>query len=70
MKNETQLQMFYRVSRSIGEVNQLFLELVKDGLTREELQKLIDKRPELWQRFDTWLDKLPSKKGEDDALQS
>jgi hypothetical protein len=52
--------MFYRAQRNIAEVNETFLQLVKDGMTREDLKRNIERRPELWSRFESWLDKLPS----------
>lgn len=55
----SQTQMFYRASRQTSEVNQLFLDLVEDGLTRSELERNIARRPQLWGRFSSWLDKLP-----------
>lgn len=58
---QTQEQMFYAAERRAAETNQQFLELVADGMTREELQHCIERRPALWRRFDGWLDKLPSK---------
>lgn len=57
----TQEHMFYRAQRQIADANLLFLELVEDGLTREELQTNINRRPSLWSRYVNWLDKLPSK---------
>lgn len=57
----TQMQIFYQEQRKIAETNQLFLDMVNDGLTREELQRNIDRRPSLWGRFANWLPKLPSK---------
>jgi len=56
----TQEQLFYRAHTQISETNLQFLEFVKDGLTREELQRNIDRRPSLWGRFANWLPKLPS----------
>ena len=56
---KTQLQLFYEAQTKAHELNETFLELVRDGLTRKELQQNIDKRPELWGRFKNWLDKLP-----------
>jgi uncharacterized protein (UPF0262 family) len=56
----SQEQMYYAAVRSSTEVNLQFLEFVKDGLTREELQTNINRRPGLWGRFSAWLDKLPS----------
>lgn len=56
----TQKDMFYKARRQIAEVNNLFLEFVKDGsMTRQRLEKLIERRPELWGRFVIWLDRLP-----------
>ncbi len=54
-----QVQMYYAAERRAGELNELFLEMVRDGMTRDELQKLIDKRPERYGRFSNWLDRLP-----------
>ena len=57
----TQMQMYYAASRQVAETNNTFLELVKDGMTREELAQNIARRPALWQRFEDWLPVLPSK---------
>jgi hypothetical protein len=57
----TQLQMFYREQRNIAEANQLFLDMVKDGMTRQELQAMIDRMPGKWGRFSNWLNVLPEK---------
>ncbi len=59
-RQRTQLQMFYSAHRQVAETNNTFLELVKEGLTREELEINIERSPALWQRFENWLDKLPS----------
>lgn len=56
----TQTQMFYAEQRKIAETNSTFLELVRDGMTREELKRNIERRPSLWSRFEGFLDKLPS----------
>ena len=60
IRQRTQLQRFYAAHRQVAETNNTFLELVKEGLTREELEINIERRPALWQRFENWLDKLPS----------
>lgn len=57
---ETQMQMFYEERQKIAEANEIFLFFVDDGMTREELQQNIDRRPSHWKRFENWLDKLPS----------
>jgi len=55
----TQKQMYYRAVEKSAEVNELFLEMVKLGLTKQELVKNINRRPSLWKRFENWIDKLP-----------
>ena len=60
-RQRTQLQMFYSAHRQVAETNNAFLELVKEGMTREELARNIERRPALWQRFENWLPVLPSK---------
>lgn len=58
---QNQAQMFYRASRHNAELDLLFSELVKSGLTREELLKNIERHPALWERWQGWVDKLPGK---------
>lgn len=65
----TQEQMFYAASRQIADTNLQFLELVKDGMTREELAKNIARRPHLWTRFEGWLDRLPTEEVKPAKLQ-
>ena len=60
MRKPTQYQIFYAEQRKLGDRNIQFLEMVKDGLTREELQALINKRPAYYGMYENWLDKLPS----------
>ena len=55
-----QVAMFYKAERKSAEVNETFLELVKSGLTREELARCIERRPSLWKRYEHWLPHLPS----------
>ena len=61
MIEPTQVQMFYQEHRNISTVNDDFMWLVKNGLTREDLARCIERRPSLWQRFEGFLDKLPSR---------
>ncbi|PKY09832.1 hypothetical protein B1757_12850 [Acidithiobacillus marinus] len=42
-------------------INNLFLEFVDDGLTREELLDNIRKNPKTWGRFAEFVEQLPSK---------
>lgn len=60
----TQLQLFYQAERNIAGGNETFLELVKDGLTRGELARNIERRPELWGRFAGFLKALPEGRSE------
>lgn len=57
---KTQKQMFYEENRRLSETNQLFMDMVAEGMTREQLQRNIARRPALWGRWADWLDKLPS----------
>jgi hypothetical protein len=61
MQIQTQTQMYYRAKDRQAQVVSLFLEMVEDGMTRENLEHCIKRRPTLWKQFENWLDKLPSK---------
>jgi hypothetical protein len=54
-----QVQMYYNAERKSAELNQAFLFLVENGMTRTELEKNIKRRPALWGRFSHWLDAEP-----------
>lgn len=56
---KTQKQMYYDAVKKSAVLNEAFLDAVKDSLTKNELQKLIEKRPEVYERFANWLIKLP-----------
>lgn len=56
----TQVQLFYQEQRNIAEGNALFLELVDGGLTREELDRCIERRPQFWSRFASYRELLPT----------
>ena len=58
-RKPTQIQMFYKAQKAIAEADQLFLDMVKDGMTKQELQTNINRRPAVWRRYSNWLDKLP-----------
>lgn len=55
----SQLQIYHHEQRRLAERDLLFLQCVRDGLTRADLQHLIDRRPALWQRYAAWLHTLP-----------
>lgn len=55
----TQEQMFYQAGRDVAAVNDDFMFLVQNGLTREDLARNIERRPSLWSRFSGFLDTLP-----------
>lgn len=46
-------------AQQIARANETFLHLVQSGMTRNDLERCIKMRPELWKRFEHWLDKLP-----------
>jgi len=50
-----------QAKRREATIDNLFLEFVDDGLTREELQENIKRRPQVWSRFTSFLEQLPSK---------
>jgi hypothetical protein len=54
------VEWFYQRQHEIAERCLLFHEFVEDGLTREELEALIEKRPSVWGMFSEWLENLPS----------
>ena len=56
---KTALQLYYENVHKQAEGDLCFMEIVKGGLTQTELQKLIDKRQEVWERYRNWMDKLP-----------
>jgi hypothetical protein len=47
------------------EADLLFLDFVKEGMTRKELEANIARRPELWKRYAEWLTKLPQERREE-----
>jgi hypothetical protein len=55
-----QTALFYHEQQKIARGNETFLQMFKEGLTREELEALIKKRPSLWGRYERWLKILPS----------
>lgn len=58
-KHLTQVQHFYQAHRKVADTNEAFLFLVAEGMTRSELQRNIERRPNLWARFSNWLAVLP-----------
>ena len=63
----SQVHLFYQEQKNIADGNQQFLELVADGLTREDLDACIKRRPSLWSRFAKYREHLPSAKSAPDA---
>jgi hypothetical protein len=59
----TQAQIYEIERRKIASLNEAFMDLVNhptNPMTREDLKALIIKRPERYERFSGFLDKLPS----------
>jgi len=59
MSTPTQEQLYYQYVRRLGERDELFMELVRDGLTRAELRRNIERRPSHWGRYAGFLKTLP-----------
>lgn len=56
---KTQLQIFYEEDRKIGDGNELFMEMVRDGsMTNQSLAAMIKRRPQKWGRFAGFIGKL------------
>lgn len=55
-----QKTLFYRTHAQIADGNEAFMDLVREGMTREELARCIERRPSHWKRFEGFLDVLPS----------
>jgi len=56
---KTQTRLYYEAQKRSADANETFLYMVEHGLTKDDLEKAIKRRPELWSRFYIWLDKLP-----------
>jgi hypothetical protein len=59
MKKKRAVDYFWESHRRVADANKTFMELVLSGLTKRELERLIERRPAAWRRFSLWLDKLP-----------
>lgn len=57
---KTQAQMYYQAQKQAAECDQVFIDMMKgpNPITKAELQRNIEKRPALWKRYESWLDKL------------
>jgi hypothetical protein len=55
----TQHQMAFEAQQRIAKQNEVFMQMVRVGMTRAHLEKLIAMRPSLWGRFSNWLESLP-----------
>jgi hypothetical protein len=58
----TQEQLFYQEQRKLGERDQFFFDLVKDPvnpLTNDDLEQLVAKFPQCWERYSGFIGKLP-----------
>lgn len=56
---KTQNQLYEEARKSIATLNEAFMDHVKDGMTRKELETLIKKRPDVYGKFENWLKVLP-----------
>ena len=60
----TQEQLYYQERAKIAALNEAFMYHVNEGMTKGELQALINKRPEVYGRFAHWIERLPAFKSE------
>ena len=73
MSRPSTLDLYHRTVRLKAETDMVFMEMVNhetNPLTRDELLKLIARRPALWGRFSAWLDQLPADFDEDNSDES
>lgn len=56
MEKLSQSAHYQLANNKNAQINELFLYFVSKGLTRKELEKLIEKRPHIWGRFSKFLD--------------
>lgn len=56
---EYQKLLYYKEMQKRSDANDSFLEFVADGLTKRELAKNIERRPDVWKRFEGFMPHLP-----------
>lgn len=56
---KTQLQLFREAEQLCFRLNEAMLDAIREGMTRDELQSLINRRPEVYGMFSGFLGKLP-----------
>jgi len=64
MTRITQAQHYEQARRDLAATNQTFMELVNhptNPLTKEDLERNIERRPSLWGRYAGFLKTLPSR---------
>lgn len=57
-----QSQMYYAAVERSAAADKTFLELVRSGMTKRDLQRSIERRPALWGKYESWLSKLPEQR--------
>lgn len=55
---DQQQQMFREAQRKCAEISRTFQDMIASGnpITKKELRLLIEKRPEIWGRFEAYLE--------------
>lgn len=59
MKKPTQEQLYTRSRDQAAGMDKLFLDMVRQGMTRQELERNIKRRPAVWSRYAGFINKLP-----------
>ncbi len=54
--------MIYNSSTEMDKNNNMFICLVNLGMTKEDLEANINRRPWIWKIYEKWLDVLPTEK--------
>lgn len=52
---KTQLQLYWEAERRLAARNQAFMDAVNEGMTSDELEKIIKRRPEVWGIYADWV---------------
>ncbi len=61
-------RMNYREENKMATRNDLFLDLVKMGMTKEDLETNIKRRPWIWEVYEGWLVVLPTENEKDHGI--
>jgi hypothetical protein len=58
-RKPTQIQLCYAALEKVAQKNEAFMWMVQNGLTRTDLQRMIDRWPDRYGMYENWLANLP-----------